>query len=57
MEADRYCAAVFLDVSQAFDKIWHERLLNKIKNSFPSDLYRHKILSITQNFLELNMEK
>jgi hypothetical protein len=31
--------AVFLDVLQAFDKVWHEGLLYKIKNSFPTDLY------------------
>jgi len=31
--------AVFLDVLQAFDKVWHQGLLYKIKNSFPTDLY------------------
>jgi len=39
MEADRYCTAAFRDVSQAFDKLWHQRLDYKIKNSFPTDLY------------------
>jgi len=39
MKADRYCSAIFLDVSQAFVKIWHRGLLYKIKNSFPTDLY------------------
>ena len=24
MEAKRYCVAIFLDVLQAFDKVWHE---------------------------------
>jgi len=38
MEASRY-SAVFLDVSQAVDKIWHWGLLYKIKNRFPTDLY------------------
>jgi len=42
MEADRYCI-VFLDVSQVFDKIWIKvyfiNKINKIKNSFPTDLY------------------
>jgi hypothetical protein len=33
MEADRYCMAVFLDVSQIFDKVWHKKLLYKIKTS------------------------
>jgi len=35
-EADRHCTAVFLDVSQAFDKVWHQGLLYKIKDSFPT---------------------
>jgi len=39
METSRYCSTVFLDVSQAFDKIWHRGLLYKIKNRFPTDLY------------------
>lgn len=38
-EAGKYCAAVFLDISQAFDKIWHEGLLYKIKLNFPPSYY------------------
>lgn len=33
-EVRKYCSAVFLDVSQAFDKVWHVRLLQKIKQNF-----------------------
>jgi len=39
MDAGRYCTAAFLDVSQAFDKVWHSGLLHKIKSCFPLDLY------------------
>jgi len=39
MEAGRYCSAVFLDVSQAFDKVWHRGLFYKIKKRFLTDLY------------------
>jgi transcription initiation factor IIE alpha subunit len=39
MEASRYSTAIFLDISQAFDKFWHHGLLHKIKISFPTDLY------------------
>jgi hypothetical protein len=35
MENRKYCAAVFLDVSQAVDKVWHPRLLIKIKILLP----------------------
>ena len=34
LENKHYCTAAFLDISQAFDKIWHEGLLSKIKTSF-----------------------
>jgi len=37
METDRYCSAVFLDISQDFD--WHQGLLYKIKKSFSTDHY------------------
>ncbi|PNF34268.1 hypothetical protein B7P43_G16865 [Cryptotermes secundus] len=30
-----YCTAGFLDVSQAFDRVWHRGLLYKIKQSLP----------------------
>lgn len=36
------CTAVFLDVSQAFDKVWHEGLLHKMKLNFPASF--HKLL-------------
>jgi hypothetical protein len=35
-EGESLCTAVFLDVAQAFDKVWHAGLLYKIKNTFPS---------------------
>jgi hypothetical protein len=35
MEEQQYCSAVFLDVSQAFDKVWHQGLLLKIKQTLP----------------------
>lgn len=31
IEKKLYCSAVFLDITQAFDKIWHTGLLYKIK--------------------------
>jgi len=39
MNAGRYCTAAFLDVSQAFGKVWHAGLLHKIKRCFPPDVY------------------
>lgn len=38
-EQKQYCSAAFLDISQAFDHVWHEGLLSKIKSTFPINYY------------------
>jgi hypothetical protein len=35
----QYCTAVFLDIAQAFDKVWHPGLLFKIKKLLPSHYF------------------
>jgi hypothetical protein len=35
----RYCTATFIDISQAFDKVWHRGLLYKLKRALPHPLY------------------
>jgi hypothetical protein len=42
-----YCAGLFLDVAQAFDKVWHDGLLFKIKKFMPYQLFL-----IIKSFLE-----
>ena len=42
LEEKKYCSAVFLDVCQAFDKVWHQGLLYKIQTALP--LRYHNIL-------------
>jgi hypothetical protein len=39
LEEKTPCTAVFLDVSQAFDKVWYNGQLHKIENTFPSPHY------------------
>lgn len=39
MEHKRYCSAAFLDVSQAFDKVWHTGLMYKLKKNLPAQYY------------------
>lgn len=38
-ENKNYCPAVFLDVAQAFDRVWHIGLLYKLKLLLPAPLY------------------
>ncbi|KMQ86419.1 reverse transcriptase [Lasius niger] len=35
LEGKRFCSAAFLDITQAFDKVWHTGLLYKIKRHLP----------------------
>lgn len=39
LENKRYCSAAFLDISQAFDKVWHTGLLYKLKKNIPYQYY------------------
>ena len=47
LESNKYCTAAFLDINQAFDKVWHEGLLYKIKTLFPGSTYK-----ILKSYLE-----
>ena len=46
LEKKKYCAAVFLDIQQAFDKVWHEGLLFKLRKILP-----HTYYSIIKSYL------
>lgn len=39
LEQKQYCAAVFLDIQQAFDRVWHDGLLYKLKSVLPNSYY------------------
>ena len=39
LEGRDLCTAAFLDVAQAFDKVWHTGLLYKLKTTLPSQYY------------------
>lgn len=39
LEQKKYCTAAFLDISQAFDKVWHPGLLYKLKAQLPPSFY------------------
>ena len=38
-ERKLYCSAVFLDIHQAFDRVWHNGLLYKLKKILPAPFY------------------
>lgn len=38
-ESKQYCTSAFLDISQAFDKVWHDGLLYKAKQLLPINFY------------------
>jgi hypothetical protein len=40
LDDKHYCSAVFLDVSQALDKVWHQNHLLKIKQSLPPGYFK-----------------
>jgi hypothetical protein len=40
LEDKQDCTSVFLDISQAFDNVWHAGLLFKIKKVFPIQYFR-----------------
>lgn len=39
IEENKFCSAVFLDSSQAFDKVWHKGLLYKLKKLLPQPYF------------------
>jgi hypothetical protein len=39
LENKTFCTAAFIDIRQAFDKVWHMGLLYKLKHAFPHPAY------------------
>lgn len=39
LERKKYCSAVFLDIQQAFDRVWHLGILFKLKKVLPAPYY------------------
>jgi hypothetical protein len=63
LENKQYCSAAFLDISQAFDKVWHTGLLYKLRRSLPPNYFlilksylhsRHFLVKVETEYTELS---
>jgi hypothetical protein len=63
LENKQYCSAVFLDISQAFDKVMHTGLLYKLRQSIPLNYLfiiksylhsRHFLVKVETKYTELS---
>jgi hypothetical protein len=62
LENNQYCSVAFLDISQAFDKVWHTGLLYKFRQSLPlnyflnlkSYLHLHFLVKVEIGYTELS---
>jgi hypothetical protein len=61
LETNLYCSAAFLDISQAFDKVWHTGLLYKSRRSLPLNYFlksylhsRHFLVKVETEYTELS---
>lgn len=53
LEEKKICTALFLDVAQAFDKVWHKGLLCKIHKTLPQEYYTILKSYINQRFFRI----
>lgn len=56
LEGKNVCASVFLDIEQAFDRVWHEGLLYKIKKRLPDQLYLTLKSYLTDRYFQVKYE-
>lgn len=56
LEGKRYCSAAFLDIKQAFDKVWHKGLLFKIKKLFPNNHYQILKSYLSGRFFQIKLQ-
>lgn len=59
LEQKKYCTAAFLDIAQAFDRVWHPGLLFKLKNILLHQLYLLLESYLDERYFQvtINLEK
>ena len=50
------CASVFLDIEQAFDKVWRQGLRYKLRNSLPDHIFLILNSYINDRYFQVKME-
>ncbi|PNF38133.1 hypothetical protein B7P43_G14602 [Cryptotermes secundus] len=53
----QYCTAAFVDIAQAFDKVWHPGLLYKIKRIFPINYYSLLKPYLSERFFDVKINE
>lgn len=56
LERKEYCSAAFIDIQQAFDKVWHKGLLCKIKQLLPHSLYMILASYLKDRFFQVKQQ-
>lgn len=57
LEEKKYCSAAFLDISQAFDKVWHEGLQYKLKQKLPNTYYNILKSYLTDRYFQVKFQE
>jgi hypothetical protein len=57
LENKSFCTAAFLDISQAFDKVWHTGLLYKLKQALPRPIYTLLASYLTNRTFQVKYHK
>jgi hypothetical protein len=56
MEGKKVCTSVFLDIQQAFDKVWHKRLLYKLKKNLSDQLYLIMKSYLSEHYFQVKID-
>lgn len=56
LEEKNVCSAVFLDVAQAFDKVWHEGLHYKLKHILPKQYTEILMSYLSERYFRIKQE-
>lgn len=57
LEEKKVCSAVFLDVAQAFDKVWHDGLKYKLHRDLPRPYYELLSSYLEERFFRVRYDK